>query len=158
MPTVRPAPISPDFSPTELWTVHSCPQPPMTQSGRSLYSPTARIDKAGKLSSIGWLRYAERYSEGLAVISKDAGVSPTLGSYDIDFDNYDYQANKFNEIQFQVIDRSANKLFSKKLTLFNNFSDGLASAWLNGKCGYITVRRTPMPTCLKFSDSQSCFC
>ena len=104
------------------------------------------IDRRGTSLLPGWLTYAGRFSDDVAVISTDSRIKPGISRYGLDFDSFDYANFRDFELAYEVIDKSGGRLFTQSATFFGDFQEGLAAVCQKSKCGYVNKKgRTIIP-------------
>ena len=114
----------------------------------------AFINKKGKLSPSGWLSAAQPFSEGLAVISKDAHINAGLASGELVFDNFDSSLSFLEPVQYTLINTNGQQVFNGNYQQIGDFADGLAAVRIDNKWGYIN-RQGKLVIPLQFDVAES---
>lgn len=95
------------------------------------------IDKAGKMLPTGWLTSAGPFSEGLAAVSTDARVRPSLDRDGIVFDTFEATSELYAPARYRVINTKGERVFEGTYQRVGEFSEGLAPVLTGGKWGYV---------------------
>lgn len=98
------------------------------------------IDRTGKLSSIGWLTAANRFSEGLSSVSTDSNIIAGFYYGDLVLDNLDTSnppSSVLNPVRYSFINTNGQKVFEGTYEQVSDFAEGLAAVRIKDKWGYI---------------------
>lgn len=98
------------------------------------------IDKKGQLLAKAWFRYAEPFSECIAVVSNSDSIITSIEPNGLSFDFF--EANNDPNIinRFDVIDQTGSTVAEIAADTVERFANGLSPACRDRKCGYVDTQ------------------
>ena len=98
------------------------------------------VGKNGKLTSIGWYNAGNRFSGGLAVVSKDPNIIAGFARGELVMDNLDISdpVNAFlKPVSYSFINANGQTVFEGTYEQVQEFADHRAAVRTKGKWGYV---------------------